>query len=66
MSKLIFEIKCKNCGNEAKIIGEIGEIGSEATAKIKGDFEITSPTSVNQVSLICKKCKAFTVIVNHN
>jgi|Wag4MinimDraft_11_1082651.scaffolds.fasta_scaffold03755_7 uncharacterized protein involved in propanediol utilization len=66
MNKLNFEIKCKNCGNKAEIVGKTGEIGSEATAKIQGDFEITSPTTVNEVSLICKKCKAFTVIVNHN
>jgi len=66
MSDIIFEIKCKKCGNKAEIVGNTGEIGSEAIAKIKGDFEITSPTTVNKVSLICKKCKAFTVIVNHN
>lgn len=63
MNDLVFKIKCVRCGNEGEIKGEIGEIGSYATANVNSNFEISSPTTRNKVSLICKKCGAFTVVI---
>lgn len=64
MNDLVFKIKCVRCGNEGEIKGKIGEIGSYATSKVSSNFEITSPTTLDKVSLICKNCGAFTVITN--